>query len=376
MARTYTPGLKVTARTRHRVERRLPIGGTVTVGPDERVGPRQVVARTSIPGSITPINMASLLGVPPADVADCMFRREGDTIGEGEVIARTRGIFGLFQSERRAPVGGTIESVSSVTGQVIVRGEPVPLELEAYLAGRVVRIIDGEGCVIEADATLVEGILGIGGETHGRLRLASARAGEDLTEGAIQPDMEGAVVGGGGRVTTPALARAREIGVSALIVGGIDDADLRKFLGYDLGVAITGSENAGLTLVLTEGFGDIAMADRTFALLKAREGAQAAVNGATQIRAGVMRPEIVIPFPDQQELPSTDPAAESSDDLDIGGQVRIVREPYFGRIGRVTALPRELQVIESEAKARVVEVQLASGEGVIIPRANVELIEG
>ena len=30
-------------------------------------------------------------------------------------------------------------------------------------------------------------------------------------------------------------------------------------LGYDLGVAVTGSEKLGLTLIITEGFGEIAM---------------------------------------------------------------------------------------------------------------------
>ena len=38
------------------------------------------------------------------------------------------------------------------------------------------------------------------------------------------------------------------------------------------------------------------MAERTFELLASREGEDAAVNGATQIRAGVMRPEIVVPL--------------------------------------------------------------------------------
>jgi len=373
MARAYTPGLRVAPRTRHRVERLLPIPGDVTVTPGDQVGARQIVARTSIPGDITPLNMASLLGVPPADVPDCMLRKEGDRITEGEVIARTRGIFGMFQSERKASVGGTIEAVSSVTGQVIVRGEPLPLELGAYLAGYVTGVIEGEGCVIEADVTLIQGIFGIGGETHGPIRLSGAGPGDDLTADRIHDDMGGAVVVGGARVRAEALTRARGVGVAALVVGGIDDADLRSFLGYDLGVAITGSETAGLTLVLTEGFGDIAMAERTFSLLTDREGHEAAVNGATQIRAGVMRPEVIIPFPDRTEAAGGWETVPNQ--LEIGKPVRIVREPWFGRIGSVSGLPHELQVLESGARARVLEVRFATGESVIIPRANVELIE-
>lgn len=374
MGRAYTPGLKVASRTRYRVERRLPIEGTVTVGAGDVVTSRQIVARTDIPGDITPINLANLLGVPPSDLADCMLVREGDAVEEGQPLARTRGIFGMFRSERASPVSGTIEAVSAVTGQVIIRGAPLPLELGAYVAGIVRELIPQEGCFIETDATLVQGILGVGGETHGVVRMAG-KVGENLTEELIHPDMAGAVLVGGARVTAAALAKAREAGVAALVVGGIDSADLEEFLGYDLGVAITGNEKLGLTLILTEGFGDIAMAERTFELLGSREGEEAAVNGKTQIRAGVMRPEIVVPFTGPLEGFAEEAPSELSHDLDVGVEVRIVREPWFGRIGRVSALPHELRALESGARARVVEVQLASGEGVIIPRANVELIQ-
>ena len=140
-------------------------------------------------------------------------------------------------------------------------------------------------------------------------------------------------------------------------------------------LAITGSEEVGLTLIVTEGFGDIAMAERTFNLLASREGADAAVNGATQIRAGVLRPEIVIPWTDRVKASET-VSTQSAGYLEIGVPVRVIRDPYFGQIGSVSALPSEPRVLESGSKARVLEVQFDSGEDVIIPRANVELIEG
>ena len=96
--------------------------------------------------------------------------------------------------------------------------------------------------------------------------------------------------------TTDAIQKAIQHGVRGIIAGGIDDVDLRELLGYELGVAITGSEEIGITLVITEGFGHIAMAEQTFTLLKAREGMKTSINGATQIRAGVVRPEILIPL--------------------------------------------------------------------------------
>jgi len=373
-AAAYAPGLKVVAAMRYTARRLLPISGNVLVKPGDLVDAKQVVAETFMPGDIMPLNLAKLLSMPPGDVPECMLKKEGDRIEAGEPLARTKGIFGKFRTEYKSDVAGTIESISAVTGQVIVRGAPLPVQVKAYLTGRVVEVMPNEGCAIEADVTFVQGIFGIGGETFGPIRMVCKRHEQELTEDLITPDLKGCVAVGGARVTAHAIERARTAGVSAIISGGIDDADLEAVLGYNLGVAITGSERIGLTIVITEGFGEIAMARRTFDLLASREGDAAAVNGATQIRAGVMRPEIVIPLGTGGRIHQ--PSSEAAGRLAIGASVRAIRDPYFGLIGRVTALPPEPQTLQSGSKARVLEVTFESGEGVIIPRANVELIEG
>ena len=54
--------------------------------------------------------------------------------------------------------------------------------------------------------------------------------------------------------------------------------------------------------------------------------------------------------------------------------VRVIRAPYFGDIGAVVSLPAELQQMESETMVRVAEVEI-SGETLVIPRANLEMVE-
>ncbi len=373
MAHVYTPGLKVSSRIRHRVRRVLTIAGDVLVKVGDHVAARDVVAQTFMPGEVTPINLANALSLPPGDVPECMLKQQGDRIEVGEALARTKGIFGLFKSEYRSKVPGTIESISKVTGQLIVRGEPLPVRVCAYLAGEVLEIIPHEGVVLEADVTLIQGIFGIGGESFGPIRMACADHTEELTAERIKPEMNGAVVVGGARMTGNAVRKAIDAGAAAVIAGGMDDQDLREILGYDLGVAITGSEKVGITLIITEGFGEIAMAERTFQLLASRAGSEAAINGATQIRAGVMRPEIVIPLERDEELQAAE-RPHGAGLLEIGTPVRIVRDPHFGLIGAVAALPPELQELGSGSKARVLEVEFDSGERVTVPRANVELL--
>jgi hypothetical protein len=373
MAKAYTPGLLVTRHKKHRVVRRLPIAGDVKVDVGDRVDADDIVAETALPGSVNPINLANMMSLPPKDVIDCMLKKEGDPIAKDEPLAQSKGMFGFFKTIAHSRYEGTVETVSPVTGQVIVRGAPLPVQVRAYMGGDVVAVREHEGCEIEADVAYVQGIFGVGGETHGRIVMACTSHDQELTDDCITADMKDVVIIGGARMTVAAIKKAQHVGAAAIISGGMDDQDLKNLLGYDLGVAITGREDLGITVILTEGFGEIAMAERTFGMLRDHEGDETSVNGATQIRAGVMRPEIIIPL---SSVPSHDAdKAFEAGQLEIGRTLRVIRDPWFGRIGEVSALPAEPQVLGSGSKARVLEVQFPSGEKAIVPRANVELIE-
>ena len=267
----------------------------------------------------------------------------------------------------------------STQRMVIVRGEKIPVSVRAYIAGDIVEVIPGEGVVVQNNVALIQGIFGVGGETHGTLKVVCASPDEPLDEKHVSPALRDCIVVGGGRMTAGAIRKAKQVGAAAVVSGGIDDHDLRDFLGHDIGVAVTGSEKLGITLIITEGFGDIAMAQRTFELMRSHDGRMASVNGATQIRAGVMRPEIVIPLEGGASGGGGSAAAAGgavAGVLEIGTQVRIIRDPYFGLLGTVKALPEQPAVLGSGSKARVLDVALVDGRTVTVPRANVELIEG
>src|SRR5512141_240926 len=112
MAHAYTPGLKVTTRTVVRKQRRLPLPGETLAAKGQRVKGDDIVARTALPGNVTTVNVAGLLGVPPEDVPSLMMKKAGEPIRKDEVIALSKGFFGLFKSEVKSPVDGTIENVS------------------------------------------------------------------------------------------------------------------------------------------------------------------------------------------------------------------------------------------------------------------------
>jgi hypothetical protein len=375
MGHAYTPGLKVAERELINKRRILPLKGEVLVKVGVRVKPDDVVARTYLPGPVEPINVANILGSPPEDVPHFMLKKQGERVTEGEIIGKSKSFFGLFSSICKSKITGTIESVSHITGQVLIRGNPVPVEVKAYLDGEVVEVFEKEGVAVACWGSFIQGIFGIGGETHGEIKIVVSSPQDILTENEIDSSCEGKVIVGGSLVTSQALQKAISVRAKGIVVGGFDDKDLRDFLGYDLGVAITGSEEKGVTLIVTEGFGQISMAERTFNLLRSKEGQSASINGATQIRAGVIRPEVVIPLSGDIKA-QVDKERMENIGLQEGSPIRVIRQPYFGRLGKVVNLPSPLQQLETESSARILEVEFPNGEKAMVPRANVEMIEG
>jgi len=198
------------------------------------------------------------------------------------------------------------------------------------------------------------------------------REGE-ITENMISGELSGKIIVGGSFISLSAYKKAIQMKVAGVVVGGFNYFDLEEILGYTLGVAITGSEDLVTSLIVTEGYGKIRMGERTFELLNFHSGKFASVNGATQIRAGVIRPEIVISL-SKEDLKGDTVDIDASDGIQEGSLVRVIRAPHFGRMGKVVELPPELRKMESETMVRVAIIEI-DGKNVDIPRSNLEMVE-
>ena len=373
MAHAYTPGLKVLHYSNVKKDRRLPIKGQVNKKKGDLVNANDVVAKTDLPGNVSMVKVANLLNIAPSDINDILIVKEGDSVNKGDLIAQTDGLFGLFKSDVRAPVSGTIESVSDVTGQIVMREAPIPVEVDAYVGGVVSEVIENEGVTISSEAAYVQGIFGIGGESRGVLEVIANERGDELLIDSINESHTGKIIVGGSFISLEAFKKAIDLNVEGIVIGGFNYFDLEDILGYTLGVAITGTEDLVTSLIVTEGYGNIKMSERTFDLLKKHNGEFVSVNGATQIRAGVIRPEIVIPL-DKKKIPDDNNRTEGNLGIQKGSLVRVIRAPYFGKIGEVVDLPSELQKMESETMVRVANVEI-NDETFVVPRSNLEMLE-
>jgi len=337
-------------------ERRLPVPGEVMAHQGARVEPTEVVARVHQTQDFRIVDVARGLRVPRAQASRFVKKKVGETVEADEILAERGGFF--FGREVRAPTKGVVIVVGN--GRVLLEVAPELIEVRAYLSGTVTTVMPGMGVVIEAAGAIAQGTWGCGGEAFGVLRVVAERPDEPLRAKAIDVACHGAIVVGGGGIDATAFEQAQQLQVRGLIAGSMD-GELRAK-----------AEAMPFPVILTEGLGRAPMAEPIFTLLHGQTGREASISAETRVRFGVTRPEILIPLPIESR-PSPPPPAGAP--LKVGARVRVVRPPYRGAVGVVSAIVPKAQRVESGARLRGAEIDLGGEIGaVFVPYVNLELL--
>lgn len=376
MSQAYAPSLIIAPWTSITRVRELPLPGESLVKKGDLVRSKDAVLQAMLPGDVTIIRVADRLGLDPVDVVDHIKVKVGQCVQTGDLLCEVKTFFGIFSNRLECNQNGTIEFITTDNAHIGIRHEPEPIQVKAYISGKVVDTSEGNSVTVETEGTLIQGVFGVGGHNHGTLRHLDIPNETIVTKEILKEyreEFRDSILVGGAQYTTEALEFARSLKVNGVITGSIDAQTLKNFIGHEIGVSITGHEDVPFTLIITEGFGNLPINPSIMKLTQEISGKEASINGATQVRAGAMRPEIIIPLEEKPAVLTQDEYKELKP-LVIGGRFRAIRAPYFGQFGTIVDLPNEPENIESGAKVRVLEAELDSGTICKIPRANIELV--
>lgn len=305
------------------------------------------------------------------DYINCVTKKIGEHVSKDEIVAR-RNPLGKLERIYKSPYEGVISTIRE-PGVLGIR-EIKEVNVTAFVPGTVSHIIPDREIALETAAALIQGIYGIGGETSGELEVLVESPSEVAKIDELAQNHAGKILVCGSSLQQGFLSKAKEIGVKGIVVASLDNDELTSFLNFSPSM-ITGHEHAGLTLVMTQGFGSIPMLEATYGILKKFEGKTAFLNGSTQMRAGVIRPEIIIPRDDLSLAQCRSMRGIDSEGLTKGMRVRVLGGEYFGQIGVVNDLSPKSGKLETESEVQVLEVVLQKLGPIIIPKANVEPIE-
>jgi hypothetical protein len=339
-------------------ERMLSVQGTVRAHLGRQVAASDTVAAAEIMSDRVIVEVADLLGVPADEIGDYLNVFVDDAVEAGQVIAQKKGFLG--GKVVRAPIDGMV--TVSEGGRLVLEGAPDIVELKAAMPGTVTHVVEGFGVQLQTVGALIQGVWGAGGVSTGALQVIGTEfgAGDVLPPGVITLDQRGAILLSRVPVSEEFLLKADEQRVRGLIIPGMRAAltDVARSLD-------------GVAVVLTEGFGHRMMADEVFELIGANAGREVVLIGQEPSRWSTARPEIIIPIDFPGEMPK---ALDVGAALEVGRRVRLLRDPYAGEIGEVTALPAEPQPVENGLATLGARVRLGARREVFVPLANLEMI--
>lgn len=238
----------------------------------------------------------------------------------------------------------------------------------AGLAGRVVEAIPGQHVTIEGVATLINGLIGVGGQVAGPIFFP--RRGESL---ALAQLPRGSVIVYPARAPLTLLQRALTSGATAVIAASASALELEAFARADLTALLDGfvplTAQPPLTVLLTEGLGDHTMHPGMLRALEQRVNDVALVNGQTRPRSN-LRPEALLPLP----LSATPTALPLPSAFIVGTLARVTAGPRRGATGRISYLFSQARRTETGQWEPCALLRLDGGATLVAPLALLDTI--
>jgi len=334
-------------------ERLLPVSGLVSARAGQRVSATDVVAEAHWARDHNLLDVARKFGISGA-AADRLIRvKEGDQLTAGALIATGRG---LFPREVRAPHAGRVSVIGG--GQVLIEVGEVNMQLRAGIPGLVTQVIPDQGVIIQASGALVQGVWGNGHIEMGLMVNLMEKPDTLLEAGRLDVSLRGSVILGGIVRDVETLKAAADLPVRGLILSSLNPG------------LIPTAMQMRYPIMVTDGFGTLPMNTPAYRLLTTNAKRDVTVNAEAFNRYSGARPEAIIPLPITQEPPIADDVTE----FEAGQQVRLRAAPHRGQVGSLVAVRPGLSALPNGLRAHCADVRLESGDVVLIPLVNMEVV--
>ncbi|HEX2348365.1 MAG TPA: hypothetical protein VHI51_08015 [Ktedonobacterales bacterium] len=260
------------------------------------------------------------------------------------------------------------EQVSPGQAVAELRADDGVMAALAGLAGRVVEVAPGDSVTIEGAATLINGILGVGGQVAGPLYFP--QRGESL---ALVQLPRGSVIVYPGRAPLTLLQRAYASGAVGVIAASASALELEAFARADLTALLDGFTPLGaqspLTVLLTEGLGDCQMSPPILRALEQRINDVILLDGQTEPRRNI-RPEALLPLP----LSATPTATPLPSAFTTGALARVTAGERRGVWGRINYIFTQAQRSPTDQWEPSALLRLDDGSTLVAPLALLDTI--
>lgn len=337
------------------IERRrfLPVEGEVLVRAGQEVRADETIARANFHAEHISLDLARGLGVPKSKVTQYLRREIGENISAGGIIATKSG---LMSRSVRAPKNGKLVAVGG--GQALLQVNRQPYELKAGIPGTVFKVETDLGAVIQCTGAWIQGVWGNGQIGVGGLFVAAQSPDDVLTAKDVDPSHRGQIMFAGHCADPKVLDLLVSNKMRGLILGSMATR------------VVPAAAKMPYPIIVLDGFGKIPVNPTAFQLLSTSEQRETTLNATPLNRHTGERPEAILPV--AGDIAANVPVELTH--IDVGKVVRIVKTPYQGKVGSVNKLAGYVKM-PNGLLANSAEVELSEKEKVVVPLANLEILE-
>jgi hypothetical protein len=333
--------------------RLLPVNGRVIARVGQKVTPTDVVADAIVGRQHVIVDFAQELDLLPKRAGSFVKVKRGQKVASGEILAETSG---LFAREVHSPGEGRVVAIGG--GKLVLETGGTSFELTAGIPGVISDVINDRGVIIRATGAVVQGLYGNGRLETGVMLSMFEKPDEVFSDTNLDVSLRGSIIIAG-YVENPAVIKnAAELPLRGMILASISPA------------ALGAAAQVPFPVLVTDGFGRRPMNSAAFKLLTTNAKRDVTLNAEIFDRQRGTRPEVFIPLPFTQEPPEP----RDIETFAPGQTVRVCYLAQPGMIGTLVQLRSGRTALPSGLKAPAAEIRLESGEQVLVPLTNLEVL--
>jgi len=266
---------------------------------------REILERPDVP---VVIDLTEKSQDPEMNFRNYVLVKQGERVEYGQTIAgfKMMPYIPMYTKKVVSPCAGTIIEIDYNIGKVSIQKDFPTTELKAHYWGTIKKIIPQYGADIQFSGYVIEGAFGTGDFAWGKLvhNDAGVKAHIIFSECPSTND----------------ISKIIEYQPAGIIIGSID------YKGIEL------LEKHHITSIIIEGFGKLDVHEDHKDLLAQSEGRDIILKASTQVRAGVVRPEIIIPSDEKYFAYTTHKEKQKVIwGKHYGKTGMIKKQPYFGK---------------------------------------------
>lgn len=281
------------------------------------------------------IDIKDRIGDVKDEIKKYILKKEGERVEYGTAVAGVKLMphVPFYTKKVVSPCAGTITEIDYEKGRICIQKDLQKVDIKAHYWGLVNKIKPKYGVEIEFGGYVLEGAFGTGDIAWGKL----VRNMEDAKGNVLLLDY----------LYSKDIKKIADYQPSGIIVGSLDYEGIKSLIDLHI------------TAIMLEGFGKLQLDEDHKDFLEQSLGRNIVIKAATQVRAGVIRPQIIIPSDD-----------EFYTHKKVKEKVRIIWGQHYGKKGVTKGSPYYAEA-SSGIKTWLCDVLCDDGKIAAVPLSNV-----